>query len=68
MTPCAKPAANVVDADEGPSEKEEEEQVENEGETPDARAALASAFQALHYNPQAQSLIADVIDALHGDE
>ena len=64
----SKPAANVVDADEGPSEKEEEEQVENEGETPDARAALASAFQALHYNPQAQSLIADVIDALHGDE
>ena len=41
-----------------------------DGETApsDAHATLAAAFQAFHYDPQVQSLIADVMDALHGDE
>ena len=63
----SKPAANLVDAEDESNANEQEEENGTDTE-PGARAALATAFQALHYDPQAQSLIADVISALHGDE
>ena len=59
----SKPAANVADAEEA----EAEVQVEGTEEG-SARTALAAAFQALHYNPEAQSLVADMLETLSGDE
>ena len=64
----SKPAANLVDAEDESNADEQEEEENGTDAEPGARAALATAFQALHYDPQAQSLIADVISALHSDE
>ena len=59
----SKPAANVVDTEEVDVE------VQAEGtEEGSARMALAAAFQALHYNPEAQSLVADMLETLSSDE
>ena len=67
----SKPAANIADANEDTnSEGQGQEGSGADGEMApsDAHATLAATFQAFHYDPQAQSLIADVMDALHGDE
>ena len=63
-----KPTANIGDATTDGEDGAQDDETQGNGDSPNAQVSLAAAFQALHYNPEAQALIADVLEAIREDE
>ena len=61
-------AANIGDAMTDGKDGAQDEETQGNGNAPNAQVSLAAAFQALHYNAEAQALIADVLEAILEDE